>query len=196
MKNSFKKKKEVLKEKRLIRKVPFIPAFKSFTFRKMRRTPGKARWIKYSYLTGEKVLIFEIKSADRTEWTRWYLDMSVGDEMRAQKITFILCIDLSLKTSLNPTLPGERHLAWLGIKCHLFLAVWWVFLQNVDIFKPGPDPGRTVRTNMPEEHEGNDVTWDDEKSFMWLTACVLFCRSGGGAGEGWVKMHFLFPSIN
>lgn len=55
--------------------------------------------------------------------------------------------------------------------------------QNFDILKPGLDPGRMVRTNMPEEHEQNDKKYDDEKSFMWLTACVLFCRSGGAQGE-------------
>ncbi len=37
--------------------------------------------------------------------------MSGEDEMRAQKITFILCIELSLKTSLNSVLSGEHHVA-------------------------------------------------------------------------------------
>lgn len=41
--------------------------------------------------------------------------MSGEDEMRAQKITFILCIELSLKTSLNSVLSGEHHVACLGI---------------------------------------------------------------------------------
>lgn len=83
----------------------------------MRRTPGKPRRIKHPYLTRKKreVLIFEIKSADSTEWARWYLDMSGEDEMRAQKITFILCIELSLKTALNSVLSGEHRVACLGI---------------------------------------------------------------------------------
>lgn len=34
--------------------------------------------------------------------------MSAEDEMRAQKITFILCMELSLKTSLNSALSGEH----------------------------------------------------------------------------------------
>lgn len=184
----------------LIRKVPFIHSFKSFTFWKMLSTPGKARQIKYPYLTrGKKVLIFEIKSADRREWSRWYLDMSVGDEMRAQKITFILCIVLSLKTSLNPMLPGERRLAWLGIKSHLFLTVWWVFLWNFDILKPVFDPGRTDHTHMPKEHMENvqnkkkKVWW--EKFYVVNSMCPIlssWCRAGGGR----VKMHFLYWSIN
>lgn len=41
--------------------------------------------------------------------------MSGGDEMGAQKITFILCIELSLKTSLNSALSGEHRVACLGI---------------------------------------------------------------------------------
>lgn len=41
--------------------------------------------------------------------------MSVEDEMSAQKIIFILCIELSLKTSLNSVLSGEHHVACLGI---------------------------------------------------------------------------------
>lgn len=43
---------------------------------------------------------------------------------------------------------------------------------------------------MPEEHEENVQNKKkkyDEKSFMWLTACVLFCHTGavgvGGVGE-------------
>lgn len=36
---------------------------------------------------------------------------------------------------------------------------------------------------MPEERERNNKKHDDEKSFMWLTACVLFCRSGAAQGE-------------
>lgn len=137
----------------LIRKVPFIHAFKSFTFRKMRRTPGKAQRIKYSYLTrGKKeVLIFEIKSADSTEWARWYLDMSVEDEMRAQKITFILCIELSLKTSLNSMLSGDR-IACLGIRvislC-LFLSLISVKLWHV---KTRVWPGWYGSVNLPDEH--------------------------------------------
>lgn len=102
-------------------------------------------------------------------------------------------------------LPGERRLAWLGIKSHLFLAAWWVFLWNFDIFKPGCDPARTDHTNTPEEHEENvqekkkkkkEKEKYDEKSFMWLTACVLFCHTGAVQGGGRGKMHFLFPSIN
>lgn len=57
------------------------------------------------------------------------------------------------------------------------------FPQIFDILKPGLDPGRMVQTNMPEEHEQNDKKYDDEKSFMWLTACVLFCRTGAAQGE-------------
>lgn len=38
--------------------------------------------------------------------------MSGEDEMRAQKITFILCMELSLKTSLNS---GEHRVACLGV---------------------------------------------------------------------------------
>ncbi len=41
--------------------------------------------------------------------------MSAEDEMRAQKITFILCIELSLKTSLNSVLSGEHRVARLGV---------------------------------------------------------------------------------
>lgn len=37
--------------------------------------------------------------------------MSGGDEMRAQKITFISSIELSLKTALNSVLSGERRVA-------------------------------------------------------------------------------------
>lgn len=41
--------------------------------------------------------------------------MSSEDEMRAQKITFILCVELSLKTYLNSVLSGDHHVACLGI---------------------------------------------------------------------------------
>lgn len=139
----------------LIRKVPFIHAFKSFTFRKMRRTPGKARRIKYPYLTREEkkeVLIFEIKSADSTEWARWYLDISVEDEMRAHKITFILCIELSLKTSLNSMLSGEHRIACLGfrvISLCLFLSLISVKLWHV---KTRVWPGWYGSVNLPDEH--------------------------------------------
>lgn len=37
------------------------------------------------------------------------------DEMRAQEITFILCVELSLKTRLNSVLSGDHHVACLGI---------------------------------------------------------------------------------
>lgn len=41
--------------------------------------------------------------------------MSGEDVMRAQKITFILCMELSLKTSLNSVPSGEHRVACLGI---------------------------------------------------------------------------------
>lgn len=63
----------------LIRKVPFIHAFKFFTFQKMLRTPGNARRIKVPLSDqarggggaggggGERSInFFEIKSADST----------------------------------------------------------------------------------------------------------------------------------
>lgn len=89
-------------------------------------------------------------------------------------------------------LPGERRLAWLGIKSHLFLAAWWVFLWNFDIFKPGCDPARTDHTNTPEEHGENvqekkrekkrkeKVWW--EKFYVVNSMCPIlsyWCRAGG-----------------
>lgn len=74
----------MLKEKKmLIRKVPFIHAFKFFTFQKMPRTPGNARRIKvplsdqargeggagergWGGLKRRSINFFEIKSADST----------------------------------------------------------------------------------------------------------------------------------
>lgn len=109
----------------------------------MRRTPGKPRRIKYPYLTRKrrkKVLIFEIKSADSTEWARWYLGMSAGDEMRAQKITFILCIELSLKTSLEP------RAAWRAPRCVSWDFQTLIFLCGLNLSVKLPTcPKREVR---------------------------------------------------
>lgn len=54
------------------------------------------------------------------------------------------------------------------------------FLRNFDILKLGFDPGRMGQTKMAEEQgeSAREEKEDDEKSFMWLTACVLFCHSG------------------
>lgn len=94
----------------LIRKVPFIHGFKSFTFRRCGGLRANATNKVPLSDQGKKrsINFLEIKSADSTEWARWYLDMSAEDEMRAQKITFILCMELSLKTSLNSALSGEH----------------------------------------------------------------------------------------
>lgn len=45
--------------------------------------------------------------------------MSAEDEMRAQKITFIPRIKLSLKTSLNSMLTGEQRVARLGTRVEI-----------------------------------------------------------------------------
>lgn len=98
------------------------------------------------------VLIFEIKSADSTEWARWYLDMSGGDEMRAQKIPFILCIELSLKTSLNSALSGEHHVACLGISAiYISLQVESV-RETVRRVKTRVWPSWYGSYNSPDEH--------------------------------------------
>lgn len=60
--------------------------------------------------------------------------MSAGDEMRVEKITFILCIKPSLKTSLNSVQTGERRLACLGE------GVLPLSLPDDLSKKPDPDP--------------------------------------------------------
>lgn len=78
---------------------------------KMRRTPGKLRRIKYPYLTRKKkgVLIF----GDKKCWQHRMSQVVFGYERwrwdESWKITFILCMELSLKTSLNPGLCGEQR---------------------------------------------------------------------------------------
>lgn len=60
--------------------------------------------------------------------------MSAGDEMRAEKITFIPRIKPSLKTSLNSAPAGERRLARLGAR------VLPLSLPDDASKKPDPDP--------------------------------------------------------
>lgn len=63
--------------------------------------------------------------------------MSGEDEMRAQKITFILCIELSLKTSLNSGPSGEHRVACLGITVtFMFLRIPISSVKNSDMSKP------------------------------------------------------------
>lgn len=170
----------------LIRKVPFIHAFKFFTFQKMLRTPGKARRIKYPYLTREEreeekkrsINFFEIKSADSTEWARWYLDMSVEDEMRAQKITFIPCIKLSLKTSLNSMLTGEQRVARLGTRVEISPPVYpptspTCFRKQT--LTPPPIPGWHGSLNFPDEHP---VVIYKRRTDVWLF-CLKELKRGG-----------------
>lgn len=55
---------------------------------------------------------------------------------------------------------------------------------------------RSTKRMFRKKEEEKKKKKYDEKSFMWLTACVLFCHTGAVQGGGRGKMHFLFPSIN
>lgn len=61
--------------------------------------------------------------------------------MRAQKITFILCIELSLKTCLNSVLSGDHHVARLDISA-IYLSLHGGFVCETPTGqKPTFDPG-------------------------------------------------------
>lgn len=69
--------------------------------------------------------------------------MSAEDEMRAQKITFILCMELSLKTSLNSALSGERRVMLvLAFQSFIFLSAELVGETNIDVKKTEFDQAR------------------------------------------------------
>lgn len=119
----------------------------------------------------KKVLHFEIKSADSTEWARWFLNMSTEDEMRAQMITFILCVVvLENLSELCAVWWSPRCLSWLSFRpfislCTADLSVKLVTCQNQHLTQDG------------------SVDLSYESSF---TSSERMCRRAVWEGEGGV----------
>lgn len=133
--------------------------------------------------------------------------------MRAQKITFILCIELSLKTSLNSILSGEHRAnsPWQGVTSLS------LFCDKSDMLKPQFDPsstGQSIRRASsyssfpsggcmcsPFVYGGGRQSWnaaakemdgkDKKENFHVVNSMcpILSCR----CDAGWVKIQSFMP---